>query len=92
VNDIPEMPAGKDGSGAKIPEEKKGGVLERVLKIDYDKVVVIENYDATELTAEKGDVVKGMRPEAGWVWCSNMENKTGWLPERNLKQIFGDWT
>lgn len=71
---------------------EKGWVLERVLKIDYDSAIVIENYDATELSASEGEVVEGVRMEAGWVWCSKMSNETGWLPERNLKQLFGDLT
>lgn len=67
-----------------------GWVLERVLDIGYDTGVVMEDYDATELNASKGEIVVGERIEGGWIWCRSSEGNYGWLPERNLKINTGD--
>lgn len=66
---------------------EKGWVLERVLDIKYDRGVVLENYDAAELTVKKGELVEVIECEAGWAWCADQDKNRGWLPEKNIKQL-----
>lgn len=69
---------------------EKGWVLERVLKIEYDRGVVLEDYDAAELNAKKGEVVELERTEGGWILALNSDGKNGWLPVKNVKLFSGD--
>lgn len=60
--------------------KKEGWVPERILRIEGDTALVIQDYSATELGAEPGQRFHLMREEAGWHWCKNEQGKEGWIP------------
>jgi uncharacterized protein YgiM (DUF1202 family) len=47
--------------------------------------IMIQDYDATELTVSIGEELKIEKEESGWVWVSNKEEKKGWVPLENIK-------
>ena len=47
--------------------------------------ILLRDYDATELTAPKGETVAVLSAEAGWYWCRTDDGRVGWLPAEHLK-------
>ena len=48
------------------------------------------DYDATELSVQIGEILKMREDESGWVWCTNQEGSSGWVPIENLEIISGE--
>ncbi|MBU1143291.1 MAG: hypothetical protein KKH92_06570, partial [Firmicutes bacterium] len=46
---------------------------------------ITQNYDASELTVAKGDIVKVYYEETNWYWCKNQEGLKGFVPIENFK-------
>lgn len=47
-----------------------------------------EAYDSTELDAEAGDEVAGLREMCGWVWCVREgDGASGWVPREKLEAL-----
>lgn len=46
---------------------------------------ITQNYDASELTVAKGDIVKVYYEETNWYWCKNQEGLKGFVPKENFK-------
>ena len=44
------------------------------------------DYAATELTGAVGDVLVIEREESGWLWCTNQEGKSGWIPLDHVRE------
>ncbi|HZR38787.1 MAG TPA: SH3 domain-containing protein [Ktedonobacteraceae bacterium] len=44
------------------------------------------DYNAIELSVTVGEKVVAGQEESGWVWCTNMHGKSGWVPIENIKQ------
>jgi hypothetical protein len=42
------------------------------------------SYTATELTVAAGDELVAHQEESGWVWCSNQQGISGWVPLASL--------
>ena len=64
-----------------------GWVPRSILQIERTNGQVLEDYDATELDANAGDVVDGLRVLGGWVWCRDRRSeRLGWLPLDKLRQ------
>lgn len=59
-------------------------VAKAYLIIDGNRGILNRDYEATELTAQIGDMVKAIFEEAGWVWCESKTDNRGWLPVSNL--------
>ena len=66
---------------------EKGWVLERVLEVDHDKGLVVEDFNSRELNVKTGLKLKAFRSEAGWIWCETESGEIGWVPLKNVKQI-----
>ena len=48
--------------------------------------LVIQNYNARELTVQKGEILELSEEEAGeWVWATTESGQSGWIPLKNLK-------
>jgi hypothetical protein len=62
-----------------------GWVSENCLKESGSSVIVIKDYDATELNANSGEKLKIYFEEFGWCWCQNSIGVKGWIPAKNLK-------
>ncbi len=69
---------------------KGGWVLERILNISDNDGVVLDNYNASELSARAGEIIEGVKKEGGWIWGVNPQGVSGWIPERNVKLFNGD--
>ena len=54
------------------------------LKILYGSTIT-QNYDATELTVEKNDILKVYYEETGWYWCKNQEGLSGFVPKEHIE-------
>jgi hypothetical protein len=68
-------------------EGTQGWVPENILKIVKDTGVVQEKYEARELSAIEGEIVRIEKLESGWAWVTNMTNDSGWVPMKNLKLV-----
>ena len=66
---------------------KQGWVPENIIKIEADRAIAQQGYDAREVTVMEGEIVRIERVEAGWAWVTNMTNETGWVPMKNLKLV-----
>ena len=42
------------------------------------------DYDATELTVRAGETLTTHQAEAGWLWCTNEQGQSGWVPAEHL--------
>jgi uncharacterized protein YgiM (DUF1202 family) len=62
---------------------KSGWVPKSILEFSFDGKAArpFEDYDATELTVARGDMVTVLREESGWLWCENAQEKRGWIPK-----------
>jgi hypothetical protein len=57
-----------------------GWVPESWLEFDGGTCLLLRDYDSTELTIKPGDVLQGKLIESGWLYASNQQNVTGWVP------------
>ncbi|MFW9877352.1 MAG: SH3 domain-containing protein [Candidatus Thorarchaeota archaeon] len=65
-------------------EGKQGWVPNNYLEIQGKNGKLIQDYDATELTAKTGEELIIENQESGWIWASNKEGNKGWIPKRNV--------
>lgn len=42
-------------------------------------------YDATELTVHIGETLTAHREASDWLWCTNQQGGSGWVPAANLE-------
>lgn len=63
---------------------KTGWVPENYIKRKGDMGKLLVNYDATELTVEKGEELEIIKEESGWLWCKNKNGNLGWIPKEKV--------
>jgi hypothetical protein len=51
--------------------------------------IVLRDYDATELTVHVGEELIMGQVVSGWIWCTNQEGQSGWVPAEHLMCEFG---
>ncbi|MFX1375161.1 MAG: SH3 domain-containing protein [Promethearchaeota archaeon] len=66
---------------------KEGWVPKSYLEIHGKSAILLQDYDATELTVAVGEELIIENQESGWIWGSNKEGKKGWVPLKNVKII-----
>jgi uncharacterized protein YgiM (DUF1202 family) len=69
----------QDGKSRWVPEtytERKGDV--GVMRCDYE---------ATELSVTVGEELVMGEEESDWIWCTNREGKSGWVPADNVEKV-----
>lgn len=71
-------------------EGKSGWAPERHLDDTGDRRKQLTDYDATELTVQVGEILKLGEAESGWIWCTNREGKSGWVPVEMLEPLEPD--
>lgn len=64
---------------------KSGWVPINYLKIEGNKAVLLNEYNATELTVLKGQEFTIEKEESGWAWVSSETGERGWIPLENVK-------
>ena len=45
------------------------------------------DYEATELSANRDEVLTVSQEFSGWAWCTNHKGVSGWLPIANLERL-----
>ncbi len=63
--------------------------IQYVDKLEEEKAIIREDYDATELTVTENDIVIADIELNGWVWAKKdiAPDTYGWIPLENLKPI-----
>lgn len=69
-------------------ENETDWVPEQILKIKKNLATVLEDYDSSELSVKKDEIVEGEKIVNGWLQCKKLnEYKHGWVPLDNLELI-----
>lgn len=70
-------------------EHTGGWVPQQIIAhLDEKNGVALEDYSATELNVDIGDVLLGAHVLNGWVWCLHpRDNLAGWVPLEHLQPI-----
>jgi len=55
------------------------------LEINGSSSIMLQDYEATELTVFIGEELVIEKEESGWGWVYNKEGKKGWIPLENIK-------
>jgi uncharacterized protein YgiM (DUF1202 family) len=50
-----------------------------------DLVTLLRDYEATELSVRVGEQLALGEDVAGWIWCTNEEGRSGWVPADHLE-------
>ncbi len=66
---------------------KEGWVPENYLEIYENSGKALQNYNATELSVKIGEGLMIEKEESGWIWSTNQQGKSGWVPLRNIHII-----
>ncbi len=59
---------------------KSGWVPAKYVDRQSNTGVALYDYDARELSVSAGQVLSLGQAESGWVWCTNPEGQSGWIP------------
>lgn len=63
-----------------------GWVPDTYLEMTGDReAVAVRDYDATELTIVKGELVEVLEEAGGWVHCRNSSGVDGWVPTAKIQ-------
>jgi hypothetical protein len=66
--------ANAEGRGTYVPVTS----LERTGEA---QAVVVEEFQAVDLSLKKGEEVTALREVCGWFWCRNAAGAEGWVPD-----------
>ena len=68
---------------------KSGWVPKDAIDFHASSTTGIARYDyaATELIVAVGDELVVEREESGWLWCTNRQGKSGWVPADHITEI-----
>lgn len=68
-----------DGTESWVPQQ--------VIRISGNMATFSEDYDATELTVDIGDVLTLIHRMGGWAWCLDSRGQRGWVPLENVETL-----
>jgi hypothetical protein len=69
----------QDGKSRWVPEkyvERRG-----------DIAIALYDYEATELSVSVGEELSMGKEESGWIWCTNQEGQSGWVPADHVEKL-----
>jgi uncharacterized protein YgiM (DUF1202 family) len=68
------------------PRGKSGWVPRDYIEFGADGTTGVAryNYTARELSVTIGDVLTIEREGSGWLWCTNQQGRSGWVPEDHV--------
>lgn len=64
---------------------KSGWVPASYIRQQGAKGLAYADYDATELTVQSGEILLSEKEESGWLWCTNQQGQSGWVPLANIE-------
>ncbi len=64
---------------------KERWVPKNYVEIHGNSGIMLQDYEARELTVSIGEELKIEKEESGWIWVSNKEGRKGWVPLENIK-------
>ncbi len=68
---------------------KSGWVPAKYVERQDHTGIALYDYDATELSVSAGQMLSLGQEESGWVWCTNQEGQSGWVPLECLEGATG---
>ena len=69
----------KEGTLAFVPES--------YLQVSGNAGLLKEDYDSTELTVFKGQILYLQEETGGWTWCRTEDGEYGWVPNENIEPV-----
>ncbi len=66
---------------------KGGWVPESYIERRGERGLARRAYAAIELSASVGEELVIGDEEGGWLWCTNQQNRSGWIPADNVEVI-----
>lgn len=63
---------------------KTGWVPKSYLQIKGNSGKLLFDYDATELSVKRGEELRILKEESGWLWCQNRKGDYGWVPSDKI--------
>jgi SH3-like domain-containing protein len=58
-------------------------------QIGQHEARALRDYDATELTVAKGEVLEALDEAGGWLQCRSAAGLVGWIPADNVEPVEG---
>jgi uncharacterized protein YgiM (DUF1202 family) len=71
------------------PDGQSGWMPEAYVARRGDVGTALHDYDATELSVRTGQEVATGKEESGWIWCTDRDGQSGWVPEQHLSSEAG---
>ncbi len=65
-------------------------VPERYIIRKGDTGTALRDYEATELSVGVGEELTMGQEESGWIWCTNQEGRSGWVPADCVQEVHED--
>lgn len=65
----------------------EGWVAEAILTMNHNQAILKEDFNALELSVAKCEQLHGSRQLAGWVWLTNSQQQSGWVPLNCVKGL-----
>ena len=70
------------------PDGESRWVPDSFVEVQGDAAgVALVDYDATELSVEVGETLTTGQEVNAWVWCTNQEGHSGWVPAKHLQKL-----
>ncbi|MFL7838066.1 MAG: SH3 domain-containing protein [Candidatus Promineifilaceae bacterium] len=69
----------ESGTGSWVPEP--------YLAIDSQEGVLLQDYEATELTVQPGDLLTLHYEVNGWWWTADSQGNEGWVPAKKTEPL-----
>ena len=69
---------------------KSGWVPEAYVERKGNMCLALCDYDATELSVRAGEKLIMSKEASGWIWCTNKEGQSGWVPAEHLSYELGN--
>jgi len=55
------------------------------MELQETQAKFIQDYNSIELTVSAGQILTIEKESYGWIWVIDENNKTGWIPIKNVK-------
>jgi uncharacterized protein YgiM (DUF1202 family) len=56
------------------------------VRLEAQEATALRDYNAMELTVDKGEIVEAIDEAAGWLLVKTADHRTGWIPRANVEE------